>query len=349
MAGIMDLNSPIASRRIRSYREKKPFREPSTHQGYVIDLEPDGRGDIVRTATYFLTGSECRFTCAMCDLWKYTVDGETPSGSIPLQIQSLHKFVTQNDNSDEHSIRWLKLYNASNFFDRKNIPWEDLESIATLCDGYERIIVENHAALFASERVREQVLMFADRLEGQLEIAMGLETIEPAAMNQLNKGMSIEQFQAACAFLSSHGISIRAFVLLQPPGSEPAQSTDWCVRTCEAAWNWGVACCSVIPTRSGNGFVDQLHSSGQWFPPNVQQLEWTMDRLVERVSDTSAMAPSGTDRKRPIALVDLWDWSRISGVCDRCRTARYDRLHQINLQQLPRPKWTCDLCDRESD
>ena len=52
----------------------------------VVDPEPDGRGGVVDAATVFLTGRECPWRCVMCDLWRHTIEADTPPGAIPHQI-----------------------------------------------------------------------------------------------------------------------------------------------------------------------------------------------------------------------------------------------------------------------
>jgi archaeosine synthase beta-subunit len=338
----MDLKPPYDRTRIRALRPPKVPREPLAHQGTLVEPEPDGIGGLVLTATYFLTGSECRFTCSMCDLWQYTFDGVTPPGSLPHQVRSLHAQL----GTSSSAIRWLKLYNAANFFDVANVPADDLDSLADLCNTYERVVVENHAAMFQSPKIRDRVLRFAARLHGKLEVAMGLETIDPAAMQWLNKSLSLEQFESACAFLHSHGITTRAFVLLQPPGTQSDASVDWCIASCRAAYAWGVRSCSVIPTRPDRGLLENLQSRALWFPPTVGQLECVVDALMPEVhsvgpADTRLRIESKT------LVADLWDWERIPGTCAACRRHRHERLNQINQLQRPLPRWTCNACDQE--
>jgi archaeosine synthase beta-subunit len=338
----MDLTPPYSHSRIRALRPPKSPRDPRAHQGTLVEPEPDGLGGLVLTATYFLTGSECRFTCSMCDLWQYTIDGITPQGSLPHQVRSLHTQL----GSSSSSIRWLKLYNAANFFDVANVPADDLDSLADLCNTCDRVVVENHAALFQSPKIRERVLRFASRLQGKLEVAMGLESIDPAAMRWLNKSLSLAQFESACAFLHSHGITTRAFVLLQPPGTHYDASVDWCIASCRAAYAWGVRSCSVIPTRPGLGLLQNLQSRGLWSPPTVGQLECVIDAVLPEIQ--AARPGDGQLRMESKTLMsDLWDWERVPGTCAVCRVHRHNRLNQINQLQRPLPRWQCTACDQK--
>jgi radical SAM enzyme (TIGR01210 family) len=221
--------------------------------GWAQELEPDGHGNLISALTYFLLGSECRFSCSMCDLWKYTLDAKkTPVGSLTLQIENLHRRIA-HESPNRNPREWLKLYNASNFFDPANVDPSEHATIAQWCRGFERVIVENHAALLARQNIRDSVLRFRDLLDGELEIAMGLETIDPQGRKWLNKSMSLDQFAKAVEFLGTEAIHVRAFVLLQPLGTPLADSVDWAVRSSQ----W---------VRGEPHLLDS-HSDWQWFHP----------------------------------------------------------------------------------
>ncbi|MCH8219281.1 MAG: radical SAM protein, partial [Planctomycetes bacterium] len=81
---------------------------------YAFFVEPEhaAQGGVVEVATLFLTNSECPFRCLMCDLWRNTLDGPTPTGVIPQQI----RFALTRLPPATH----LKLYNSGNFFDRRS-------------------------------------------------------------------------------------------------------------------------------------------------------------------------------------------------------------------------------------
>ncbi len=343
----MDLKPLPSTTALRNLRPAKRDWNAEVPQGTLLEQESDGRGGTVLTATYFLTGSECRFTCSFCDLWKYTVDQPTPPGSLVRQIDSLHEQIAKSGAAP----RWLKLYNASNFFDPKNVPESECQEIALRCRGFERIIVENHASLFRSKTCRESAEQFASTCGAHLEVAMGLETIEPIAESLLNKSLHRSAFIDACDFLRSAGIGIRAFVLLQPPGTVTAESVDWAVRSCEFAFETGVERCSVLPTRDGNGWLDLLEQSGTWKPPNIDQMEQTLLKLLGKghaLRNAKGAVGFGSDECSPpcrVATLDLWDWERVLGGCAECRSERYAILSEMNLRQVPIHRTVCPCCE----
>ena len=137
--------------------------------------------------TVFLTGSECPFTCVFCDLWRQTLDGPTPAGAIPSQLDRVLAELTALEEGAT-----IKLYNASNFFDRRAVPRSDWPAIAERLTGFERVVVECHPRL-----VDDSCLEFAALLAGRLEVAMGLETARVEVLARLNKKMTLEDFDRA--------------------------------------------------------------------------------------------------------------------------------------------------------
>jgi archaeosine synthase beta-subunit len=267
--------------------------------------------------TIFLTNRECPFKCVMCDLWKHTLDESVPVGAIPEQIRFALEELPEADD--------LKLYNNGNFFDRKAIPVDDYSDICHLIRNYENIIVENHPKLCG-----KQVLDFNKRLNGQLEIALGLETIHPDVLSKLNKQITTDNFKDAVQFLKSNHIKTRAFILLNPPYlTDRSENIDWCLRSVEYAFQCGIDTCSIIPTRAGNGIMDQLQAEGKYIPPTLNDFEEVIDEAFANHNGR--------------ILSDTWDLKPFSN-CDLCFEQRIERLIHMNLQQkiLPRVECQCN-------
>ena len=126
-------------RRIRALRSAKLSVDPYAAHGTVLEQERRPNGTVEQTLTIFLAGAECPFTCSFCDLWKWTTDEPTPAGALPKQIDDvLTRLVPPLPQR-------LKLYNASNFFDPRAVPPEDLPAIARLAAPFVGVTVESHA------------------------------------------------------------------------------------------------------------------------------------------------------------------------------------------------------------
>jgi len=304
--------------RIRSARAPKPKVDPWLAHGSVIEDERRPRGVTERALTVFLSGAECPFTCSFCDLWRWTLDGPTPPGALPTQLRRVLESL------ERPLPGRLKLYNASNFFDHRAVPPEDLPALADLAGPFVGVTVESHANL-----VGPPALDFAAHIPGRLEVAIGLETIHPAATAHLNKRMDRARFDAAADFLGLHGIDLRVFVLLGAPYVAPQESVEWTVRTAEYAAQRGAAAIALIPVRGGNGELERLASQGHFTPPTLAQLEEALDRSVE-------LGPAAV-------AADLWDVDRLDA-CAECRPRRVERLRRINLSGRSEARVTCPAC-----
>ena len=298
---------------ILAARPPKQRLDPWQPYAFLVEPERTASGVIEDVATIFLTNKECPFRCTMCDLWKYTLDERVPLGAIPAQIDHALERLP--------AAKHIKLYNAGNFFDPQAIPPEDHVAIAARVRHFETIIVENHPRL-----TDERCVRFRDLLKTRLEVALGLETIHPDILPRLNKRMTVEDFNRAAMFLRQHDIDVRTFLLLKPPGLNERDGVDWCVKSMQHAFNAGASVCSLIPTRAGNGFMDQLQSSGQFAPPTIRSMEEGLERGIEL----------GAGR----VFMDLWNVERFFD-CPGCGPARAERIRRMNLSQQIEPRVEC--------
>jgi archaeosine synthase beta-subunit len=296
---------------------RRPARErldPHLPYAYFVEQECAPGGEIVPVATVFVTNRECPFRCVMCDLWRNTLTETVPTGAIPEQIDHALERLP--------AARQLKLYNSGSFFDTRAIPPEDHGAIADRANRFDRLIVENHPAL-----VSEACVRFRDRLRGQLEVAMGLETAHPEILARLNKRMTLEQFSGAAQFLRRNGIDVRVFILVQPPYMPAPEALTWAKRSLDFAMECGANAAVLIPTRAGNGAMDELAARGEFAPPALSVLESAMEY--------------GLRRKAGRVFADLWD---LRESCESCHPQRQARLQQMNLTQVVPERITCARC-----
>ena len=314
------MTASVADRRIRGLRGPKPRVDPWKSHGTIIDIErrPDGRTE--RALTIFLAGAECPFTCSFCDLWRWTIEGPTPRGALPAQIADALR-----DLASPFPDR-IKLYNASNFFDHRAVPPDDLPEIAALTTKFAGLTVESHVST-----IGPAALEFAERISGRLEVAIGLETVHPVAVANLNKRLDLEQFDQSVRLLSDAGVDVRVFVLLGAPFVPTEESVEWTVRSAEYAMQRGAAVVSLIPVRGGNGELERVAALGQFVPPTLEQLEASLDHCL---GFTTA-----------VVTADLWDAERLSA-CASCRTAHIERIRRINVTGQPAPRVGCGVCSR---
>ena len=230
-------------------RGPKAVLDPHRAYAAVWEEERDERGELAPTAVVFLTNRECPFHCAMCDLWVHTLDETVPPGAIARQIREALATLPP--------ARQIKLYNAGSFFDPQAIPPVDYDEIAAAIAGFDRVIVESHPAFLRGAH-GDACRRFRELIGRRLEVAVGLETVHRDALAALNKRMTVEDFAEAAAFLTRHGIALRAFVLLDPPFVPHHEAAEWALSSVRTARSVGASVCTVIPTRGGNGALEAL-------------------------------------------------------------------------------------------
>lgn len=279
---------------------------------WAIDTERETDGSLAQTLSLFLVGAKCPFRCVYCDLGDAMIDGATPVGSLPNQIR-LGIAAAQVD------CNTIKLYNASNFFEKRAVPSVDDATIAQLVSAYQRVVVECHPRLIGGRMER-----FADALPGALEVAMGLETVHPAALPRLQKAMSLEDYDRAAERIDKHGCTHRAFVLICAPFVPPEASLEWTVKTARYAAERGARMISLIPLRPRVG------SAVPMFAPSLV--------AVEQALEGSLQAAPGA-----VVQVDPWALAHLSA-CPACSQVRQQRIVRMNLSGAIEPPVQCLTC-----
>ena len=298
------------------------------YQNLIVEDEPTDRPAVAHSATVFLTGKECAWRCVMCDLWRYTTTSDTPAGAIPAQITAARRELE----SRGETVTQMKLYNASNFFDPHAVPDDDYRPIVMALPPLERVVVESHPALIG-DRVTRFLDELAHRHDGMhvaLEVAMGLETGNPEALERLNKGLTLEQFSAAAGALRRAGVDLRVFLLISPPFIPVDDQDRWLAESVDRALSCGATVISLIPTRAGNGAMEALCAAGLYRAPDLADIERSLELALGR-------------RGEARVFVDLWDLRQFSR-CAHCFSNRHRRLHAMNLAQRTRPPISCGHC-----
>jgi radical SAM enzyme (TIGR01210 family) len=270
---------------------------------YLAEEECSAGRTVVPVNAVFLTNRRCPWNCVMCDLWQNTLTDTVPVGAIPAQIDYAL--------SQLPPAGCIKLYNSGSFFDPRAIPVADYPAIARRLTHCDRVVVESHPALISDNCFR-----FRDLIPGQLEVAMGLETVQPEVLPRLNKQMTLEQFSAAAAMLKSHDIDLRAFILVKPPFTDDRDALFWAQRSLDFAFECGATAASLIPTRGPA-------------PPRIETLEAALEY--------------GLRFNQGRVFADLWDLERFS-TCEACLARRAARLREMNLSQTLQEPVECPAC-----
>ena len=111
--------------------------------------------------------------------------------------------------------------------------------------------------------------------------------------------------------------------ILIPDKAENIESVQKAV---EFAFDSGVQCGSIIPTRPGNGVMELLQAEEHYMPPTLDALEDVFDNAL------------GLNGGRVFA--DTWDLAVLAD-CLVCFEARKNRLVAMNLEQKIHPRIVC--------
>ncbi len=291
---------------------------------FLRERELAADGSLAECVAVFLTNRECPWKCFMCDLWKNTLETSVSPGMIPRQIAYAFQQLGAPPSADERSAMLVKLYNSGSFFDPRAVPTHDYGTIAQLLDGFRRVIVECHPRL-----IGDSCLRFRDLLAAELEVALGLETAHPAALEQLNKGFGVEDFLRKCDWLRENGIAIRVFLLVNAPFVPAAEQSEWVEKSIQLAADAGAEVIGLIPTRPGNGAVEALLRSGWYSRTRLEQLENALE--------------AGIRSSRARVFADLWDLEQFRS-CPHCFSERRLRLQRMNDQQRILNRIRCGQC-----
>jgi uncharacterized Fe-S cluster-containing MiaB family protein len=151
---------------------------------------------------------------------------------------------------------------------------------------------------------------------------------------RLNKGITLESFRAAAGFLRSNEIDLRVFILVKTPWQSETEGVEWAVRSVEFAVTCDATVAALIPTRFGNGALEELAERGEFSPPKLATLETAFDQSLKLVRE----------RMNPARVfADLWDLGQFSN-CAMCLEPRRSRLETMNFEQQTELPVRCERC-----
>jgi hypothetical protein len=127
---------------------------------------------------------------------------------------------------------------------------------------------------------------------------MGLETAHPAALDALNKRMTLDDFSQAAAELQRRNISLRVFLLISPPFIPREEQDEWLLRSVAFAEACNASVISLIPTRAGNGTMEMLTAQKLFRAPTTEDVERSLRLVLAR---TTSHEPRATR-----ILMDPW-------------------------------------------
>ena len=134
---------------------------------------------------------------------------------------------------------------------------------------------------------------------------MGLETAHPAALEALNKRMTLDDFARAAGDLRRRGVSLRVFVLIGPPFVPADEQDAWLLESVAFAEACGAAVISLIPARAGNGAMEALTAQKLFRAPTPEDIERSLNLVLARRPAPAPSRPATRDVSRPLGACEL--------------------------------------------
>ncbi|MCS4540911.1 MAG: hypothetical protein HY929_01100 [Euryarchaeota archaeon] len=249
---------------VRGFRTQKNTRPVSEPVAYWVENEVlyDKRSHPV--GTIILNTKECPYACTMCGYWKDSLDFTPSHEALIDQVKfALGKL---------REIDAIKIYNSGSFFDDEAVPPAVRNEIANLVKDIKLVTVESRW-----NYISDQAIDFANKLNGALEVAIGLEVADNKKLAQINKKMTCKTFKKTVTFLEGNGIYVKAYMLVKPPFTTEKQAFLLGRQTIDFAFDCGIYTLSILPTAVMDGFIDHLAQTEFFKPPNL----WTVYKLVQ--------------------------------------------------------------------
>ncbi len=213
-------------------------------------------GEIVDCLTVILRSKGCRWKrCLMCGYKKDTSEDVTFE-DLKRQFEfSLKKLG---------DARVVKIFTSGSFLDSNEIPPEFRRFVyEKLMGRIDKLIVESRPEFVSDETAKE--LSEQDFI---VEVGIGLETADDFVREVcITKGFRFEDFVRAAKVLKSHGIRVKAYLLLKPPFLSEGEAIRDVLNSIKAVR--GLAdVVSINPTNVQSGtYLERLWLRGLYRPP----------------------------------------------------------------------------------
>ncbi len=179
------------------------------------------------------------------------------------------------------SIVYLKIFTSGSFLDPQEISADAVREILSHVPGQvTRVQIESRP-----EFIKEKVLSdITGMLSAELEIGIGLESANDRIRESINKGFSFDDFEKAVRVCKSHGVKVKAYLLLKPPFLTEKEALADAKDSIVNAQKAGADRVSVNPLNVQRGtLVERLWQRGEYRPPwlwsVIEVLKWADENV----------------------------------------------------------------------
>ena len=245
-------------------RERRPPPAPSGEARRYVNqwVETEAIGtERVRAFVLILRTRGCYWAdvkgCSMCGYSKDTLGRSATPDELGEQLA--HALARYRDEP------YVKVYTSGSFLDDREVDPTSRRAIVSAFSGRARRFLFETLPEFVGPGT---VGPLRDVFQGELEVALGLESTDPIVLGRfVNKGSPPSEYLEAGDRLRSLGVRSKAYLLLKPPYLAESEAVADVVRSIgEAAPHFDAL--SVNPVHIQNGtVVEWLYHRGRYRPP----------------------------------------------------------------------------------
>ena len=256
-------------------RDRRPPPAPTASARRLVNCWHERealRGERVGAFVVILRTRGCYWAdlkgCSMCGYARDTLGRSATREELGQQLQeALGRYRGEP---------YVKVYTSGSFLDDREV---DPESRSQFVHGFsgraQRVLFETLPEFVTPENL----LPLRESFEGELEVALGLESTQPDVLRRLiNKGAPPEDYLAAATRVRELGARPKAYLLLKPPYLTERESVQDVVESIATAAPL-FDTLSVNPVHIQNGtVVEYLYRRRQYRPPWL----WSLVEVLRR-------------------------------------------------------------------
>lgn len=245
-------------------RDRRPGPAgPADARRYVNQwVEPEAIGtEAVSAFVLILRTRGCYWAdekgCSMCGYAKDTLGRSATPEELAEQLA--HAIARYRGEP------YVKVYTSGSFLDDREVDRESRRRLVAGFSGRARRLLFETLPEFA---VADQLEPLRNEFAGEIEVALGLESTDPAVLGRyVHKNAPPSEYLAAGDRVRALGLRAKAYLLLKPPYLTESESTQDVVRSvAEASPHFDAL--SVNPVHIQNGtVVEWLYRRGRYRPP----------------------------------------------------------------------------------
>jgi radical SAM enzyme (TIGR01210 family) len=260
-------------------------------------------GEVVNCLTVILRTRGCSWNrCLMCG-YRRDTDPNVKSEDLKVQLEKALK---------KGKARVLKIFTSGSFFELEK-DFRDYVYAKVSEMNFEKLIVESRPEFVY--KLEEDL----DMISFELEVGIGLETSNDFVReHMINKGFKFKDFERSANYLKSHGVRVKAYLLLKPPFLSEREAIEDALNSIKDIKGL-VDVISLNPTNVQSGtYLENIWRKGLYRPPWL----WSVVEVLKNSKDIEVISD-------PVGAGSL----RGPHNCGRCDKIVVKAIREFSLSQ----------------